>query len=325
MIKLFIFIFTINIFSSSMLNDIFNKANLEVNVIKKEKSPEKIKSLIGTWITDSHTVVEITKEESNYIGIIKSDPYDSTSTFLNGEAVIRFSSKLSKKNEGRVKIFNKKKKYKEWVDANFKISNDTIFDGYKLYKKVLNSKIKIKKRRINKRNIELRVQATKQLKSSDWNQRLEGINTIVKLNDYSTIPQLTPLLFDQNDSVRKASYYLLKKFSKERNIAGLPQLLKDSEKLSISKKQKVNNTSLDGIWTNSDKSLQIYLGTDNNITITIDGKLEKGLYISDGEEQLALQLDNDSEQTILIYEIKGTTLSLKSSGYKNELLLKKLK
>jgi len=324
MIKFLVFIFTINIFSSSMIDTMFKKANVKIKTINHLGSLN-VKSLVGTWITDSHTVVEITKEEKYYIGIIKSDPYDSTSTFLNGEAILRLPVKASRKHIGRVKVFNDNKLHKEWLDTSFKISRDTIFDGYNLYRKVLDSKLKIKKKRINKKNLELRVQATKQLRSSDWKQRLEGINTIIRLNDYSTIPQLTPLLFDQNDSVRKATYYLLKKFNKERNIAGLSQILKDSEKLSNSKKRRINNTSLDGIWTNANSSLQIYLGTDNSITITVEGKLERGLYISDGEKQLALQLDNDSEQTILIYDIKGTTLSLKSPSYKNELLLEKLK
>jgi len=325
MLRFLIFIFTINIFGiTTTIDNIFQKENTQKNSSNHKKN-KKIKNLTGTWITDSHTTIEIIKENKYYIGIVKSDIYDSTSTFLNGEAILRFNKDISETNKGRLKIFNENKSHKEWIDTNFKISNDTIFDGYNLYKKILDSNIIIKKRRINKKNMQLRNQATKQLKSSDWRQRLEGVTTIVKLNDYSTIPQLTPLLFDKNDSVRKATYYLLKKFNEENDIAGLTQLLKDSKKLSNSRRARINNASLDGIWTNEDNSLQIYLGTDNVITITINSKLEKGLYISDGEQQLAVQLDNDSEQTILKYEIKGDIISLRSPNYKNELLLKKLK
>ncbi len=325
MIKFLIFIFTINILGlSSGIDIIFEKENSQKSVIKKNKT-KTIKSLTGTWITDSHITIEIIKEAKYYIGIVKSDIYDSTSTFLNGEAILRFNQNLSEINKGRLKIFNENKSHKEWIDTNFKVSGDTIFDGYNLYKKVLDSRIKVKKKRINKKNIQLRIQATKQLKSSDWRQRLEGVNTIVDLNDYTTIPQLTPLLFDQNDSVRKATYYLLKKFNEENSIAGLSQLLEDSKKMSKSRKKKINNVSLDGIWTNEDNSLQIYLGTDNVITITHDGKVDKGLYISDGEDQLAVQLDNDSQQVMLKYIITGNKLSLESPKYKNKLLLKKLK
>ncbi len=325
MIKLLIFVFTINIFGlSSTIDSIFKKENSQnsINIVKKNK---KVKSLIGTWITDSHITIEIIREGKYYIGIVKSDIYDSTSTFLNGESILRFNKNLLEINKGRLKILNENKSHKEWIDTNFKISKDTIFDGYNLYKKILDSNIRIKKKRINKKNIQLRVQATKQLKSSDWKQRLEGVSTIVDLNDYTTIPQLTPLLFDQNDSVRTATYYLLKKFNEENSIAGLSQLLKDSKKMSNSRKKRINNVSLDGVWTNDNNSIQIYLGTDNVITITNNGKLEKGLYISDGEDQLAVQLDNDSEQIMLRYKIKGNIISLKSSKYKNKLLLKKLK
>ena len=325
MVRLLIFLFTINVFGiTSSIDKIFENRNIKKENKLIRKKPEKIKSLIGTWITDSHITVEIIKEGGYYIGIVKSDPYDSTSTFLNGEAILRFNVNLGGGNKGRLKIYNENKGHKEWIDTNFKVTEDTIFDGYNLYKKVLDSKIKVKKKRISRKNIQLRIKATKQLKSSDWRQRLEGINTITELNDYSTVPQLTPLLFDQNDSVRKAAYYLLKKFNEENNIAGLSQLLEDSKKLENSRRKKVNNVPLEGVWTTPDNSLQIYLGTDNVITVTYNGKVEKGLYISDGESQLALQMDNDSEQVMLKYKISGDTLYLKSPNYKNEIVLKKL-
>lgn len=325
MIRFLIFALTINLFAiSSSIDSIFEHRNIKKENSSK-KTIEKVKSLKGTWITDSHLTVEIIKEDGYYIGIVKTDPYDSTSTFLNGEAILRFSTNLNDTNKGRLKIYNEDKGHKEWVDTNFKVTKDTIFDGYNLYKKVLDSKLKIKKKRINKKNIRLRIKATKQLKSSDWKQRLEGIKTITDLNDYSTIPQLTPLLFDQNDSVRKAAYYLLKKFNEENSIAGLSQLLEDSKKMTNSKKKKINNVPLEGVWTTQDNTLQIYLGTDNVITISDNGKVEKGLYISDGESQLAVQLDNDSEQVMLKYKITGDILHLKSPKYKNEIILKKLK
>jgi hypothetical protein len=325
MVKFLIFIITINIFGlSNTVDNMFKRINNDL-MIKKEKN-KSLKSLIGTWITDSHIAVELIKEGNYYVGIVKSDPYDSTSTFLNGESILRFGTNAENTQKGRLKRLNKNKFYKEWIDTNFKVSDHTIFDGYNLYKKVLDSNIIIKKKRINKKNIQLRLQATKQLKSSDWKQRLEGINTIIKLNDYTTIPQLTPLLFDQNDSVRKATYFLLVKFNTEKDIAGLSELLEESKKVSNSRKKRENNTTIDGIWTSNDNSIQIYLGTDNLITIKIDGKnIEKGLYISDGENQLAIQLDNDSEQVLLNYQIQEDSLYLKSPNYKNELLLKKLK
>jgi len=310
---------TSNIFSATLFDEEIERYNRKKNDTFEE-SKEKVISLLGSWVTDSHILIEFIEEEGYYIGIAKADIYDNTSLFLNGEGILRFKKEKGLVHKGRVKYLSRDGR-KRWKDATFKLKDNTMFDGTTLYRKVLSTKFNIKKRRVNRRTLRRRTQALKQIKSIDWRQRLEGVRTLSKLKDRSTVPQLTPLLFDNNRLVREEAHKLLTVINNKQSINGLSELLMET-KTSLTKSRK-KNVSLYGYWTNGDNSFRLFLAKNSSLEVTSNGKREAGLYI-DSKKEIAIQFTS-GEQVIFNYKIEGDILKLSSPDNSKELFLKKEK
>lgn len=323
--KIFIILLFISILlhGNSLLKAGLSDPMGQINFSIKKRVQIPDATIPGTWTTDNRLLLEFISEEGYYIGMIKGDPDDTTSRFLHGEAVVRMKQKPTRRGYyiGRLKVKEQDGKQK-WVDSSFKVRGNGMFDGRTLYRKILNTKLKIKKRKKRDKHHAQRQQALKQIKSSDWKQRREGISTLEKIRDEQAISHITPLLFDRHDRVARKAYKFLKKANKRYKIAGLNNLLKEASiRFSINQSKKA---TLDGLWQTATGKLSIYFGNNNQITLSAGQTHQTGLYISDGESQLAMQLEDVEEQIIVTYDISGFYLRLSSSDFKQDLILKKI-